>query len=572
MAVGVVIALDLLWVGGRLLAVRGHLVRARSEVATARREASQGHLTAALAAARAAQHDAAATGGLAGDPVWAVNRHLPVLGSTLVGVQGLAAVAGGLARDVVPPLSAAAADLRAENLRLPGGGGIDVTRLRSAANALDAATVALSRSRAEATALPASTFLGVASSARADLLHQLDDLQGQLRGARLVTRLAPDMLGARGPRRYFLALQNTAEARGTGGIIGAYGVVVADRGRLALVAAGGDSQLMDFPAPVTTVSPDFARRWGAFGAAAIWRNSNLSPHYPWTTEVISALYAKRFFEPLDGVVTLDPGAAGYVLEAAGPARLPDGTSVRGQDLTEFVEKTLYERYADRQQRQNVLTQVQRAIFSRLIGPGGDPGPLLAALGRAAGEGRLLVGSTHPAEQRLLAGTAVAGVLPNEPGPYAALVLTNSSGDKLDYYLDRDVSWSAGPCGGPRRTAVVRATLTNTAPPSGLPGYVDGHATIGRVVPTSYLKEYVSVYGSVDATLVNATLDGQPVVLVQDRERGHPVASLYVTLPPGGGRHTVEVTWDEPSTGPVHPLHLPPLVRDPVTHTAVPACD
>ncbi len=569
--VAALVVLAVLWVGLRFVQVRGHLEAARRDVALARDEVRQGHLAAAITAARSAQQATTATRGLASDPVWSLVARLPVAGSTLVVVQGVSRAADELATRVLPPLTAAADDLRAEHLRLPGGGGVDLGRLTSAGASLRSARSAVGDIRATVAGLPSRTLLGAAAGARSTLLEQLDQLDRQFRGAQTAVDLAPPMLGAQGPRRYFLALENTAEARGTGGIIGAYGVVLADHGRLSLDRAGGDGDLPVFSSPQTTISPEFTARWGDFGPAEDFRNANLSPHFPWAATILSALWLRSAHEQVDGVVALDPTAAGALLTATGPADLPDGTRLPGSELTAFVEKTLYQRYADRGQRQDALTAVQRAIFGRLTAAGGDPAPLLAALSRATGEGRLLLASNHANEQAALATTSAGGALPDTPGPYAGLVLTNASGDKLDYYLDRDVSWQAGPCAGPRRTTTLTATLTNTAPASGLPPYVTGEATVGRTVAPYSLKEYVSVYGTAGGQLSHVEVDGQSAVAIPGTERGHPVASLYVTLPAAGGRHTITVTWDEPSSGAVQPLHVQPLVRDASVTSSVPDC-
>lgn len=565
---GVVLLVTLLWVGVRLLLVRGHLEQARRDVAAAREEVRAGHVELALERARAAGAATAATRGLHRDPVWWLGRHLPLIGSTLVTTEGLADAADDLATSVLPPLAEAADDVRGERIRLPDGG-FDLTRVRSAGARLAEAQRVLQATMARVQALPAVVLLGPVGTARDQLLAELRPLEQELNRAGVATRLAPAMLGADGPRRYFLALQNTAEARGSGGIIGAYGVVVADRGRLSLVKAGGDRDLVDQDTSATPFPADLERRWGSFGVTSIWRNANLSPHWPWASQVLQALYSKAYGERLDGVIGLDPAAAGYVLDATGPVRLADGTELTGANLTTFVQQTLYARYPDSGARQAVLTEIQKAIFGALL-RGGDPGGLLSALGRASGEGRLLVASADPAEQALLEGTSLGGAVPEEAGPYGALVLTNSSGDKLDFYLDRDVAWDAEACGGPRRTVTLTASLTSNAPSSGLPPYVAGGETINRVVPVGSLQEYVSVYGTPGGRLLSATVDGQEAVVVQDTERGHPVASLYLTLAPGA-RHTLRVAWDEPSGGPVHPLRVSPLVRPPTLRSAVPAC-
>lgn len=53
----------------------------------------------------------------------------------------------------------------------------------------------------------------------------------------------PSMLGADGPRRYVAVFENTAEARGTGGLPGAFAVLRAERGRLSFEHFGNDTEL-----------------------------------------------------------------------------------------------------------------------------------------------------------------------------------------------------------------------------------------------------------------------------------------------------------------------------------------
>src|SRR2546428_95895 len=50
---------------------------------------------------------------------------------------------------------------------------------------------------------------------------------------------------------------------------------------------------------------------------------------------------------------------------------------------------------------------------------------LRALAGLAASGRLLAWSAHPAEEAILAGQPVGGVLPDSPGPFAEVVVNNA---------------------------------------------------------------------------------------------------------------------------------------------------
>jgi hypothetical protein len=82
----------------------------------------------------------------------------------------------------------------------------------------------------------------VAPSVRA-AQRSLADLDASASQARTAAELIPAMLGADRPRRYFMAFQNSAEARGAGGLLGAYGVLEADRGRLRVLRLGSNTDL-----------------------------------------------------------------------------------------------------------------------------------------------------------------------------------------------------------------------------------------------------------------------------------------------------------------------------------------
>ena len=64
----------------------------------------------------------------------------------------------------------------------------------------------------------------------------------------------------------------------------------------------------------------------------------------------------------------------------------------------------------------------------------SPRELLDALGKAVSERRIAVWSSSPADQTLLEETPLAHVIPDDPAPYAEVVINNLGGNKLDYYL------------------------------------------------------------------------------------------------------------------------------------------
>ena len=98
----------------------------------------------------------------------------------------------------------------------------------------------------------------------------------------------------------------------------------------------------------------------------------------------------------------------------------------------------------------------------MTGPLQSPRKLLDALGRAASERRISVWSASPADQKLLEETPLAHMVPDDDAPYAQVIINNLAGNKMDYYLKREIEYAADGCDGDMRNSTVTVRLTNTA--------------------------------------------------------------------------------------------------------------
>ena len=597
LAAGLVV-LVLTWAGWKLLEVRNELLSARSQIQQARALAGEGHLNDATALLRKLRSHTRSAVDATDDPLLRGATHLPLFGSGFGEVRTVARSVDDLVAQALPDALAAIDDLHGDALRLPPGEkGVNLDKVRDAASRLDRVVGLVAARTATLEATPASTSLPGLSSARHDLLRQIADLSDELQRLDRISRLAPALLGADGPRTYFVALENSAEARGAGGIVGAFGIVRVDQGHIAIIDKGGDAKLVDPGRHVVHVSAEYDEHgWGSYDCPSgtknpcysdFWRDATFSLHFPDVVSVIDALYVHAHGgQRLDGVLALDPAAAGAIVGATKPLMLADGTTLQGGDVARYMETGIYSKYpggseADRVQRQTLVSDLEQGVIDAALA-NDSPGSLLSVLGSAAGAGHLRFGSTHPDEERVLSSLAIGGAIPDTTGPFLGLAVENGAGDKLDAYLRTDISWKAGRCGAPRRQVTATVTVTNTAPKSGLPDYVSGAATTTRVtkdgkyyfrgtdpqaLPPYDDEVTLGIYGSVGATLGPTSDPMLSGYVSQD----HPFVIAYITLPPAGGTHTFTVTWTEPSTGPVHRPVITPLPIDPVVHIDVPVC-
>jgi len=496
------------------------------------------------AALEQVQRGAAAARAETSSPLWDAAGLVPVLGRTPRAVHEIALVVDELADGPLPRLTATARDLAPQRLRTAPDT-IALDGLWSAGGALTVASAEVQRARESLAQVELRAVARPVLDAHDELATRLADLADLLDSGVTATDLLPSALGADGPRRYFVAFQTNAEARGTGGLVGAYGILEADAGRLRLVRLGDDGDLVQLPPPRVSFGPEFEALHGPHHR--IWQNTNTTAHFPYAAQLWLDMWEQGTGERLDGALAVDLVGMADLLAASGSVELADGEQVTAENAVALTGRDAYARFDDdNEARKRFLVDVAGAVAEHVLTDGaGDPGHLLRALRGAAAERRLLAWSAHPDEQAALERAALGGTVPDAPEPFVAVVVNNAAGNKLDYYLEREVTYELGPCTGGRRSSSVVARLYNDVPDGELPNYVTGRLDLpGEPEGDGSTLLGVAVYTAQGAQLVGATLDGQPVPVAFRAERGHPVLVLPVELQRQQVRELV-VQLDEP---------------------------
>jgi hypothetical protein len=560
---GVWLALTAYWAKGELTVARDHARSVRTALvngdgATAQREANlvteQAH--------KAWQH----TGSLP----WDLAAAVPGLGQPFDSTQQISAAVDDLAQHVLQPAAQAAAALSPGSLR-PAGGQVNLAALKAAQAPLERASIAARTVSGSTDAIPRGGYVAQVEDARAALQTQTHELASLLNTANVGAKLLPPMLGADGPRNYFFAFQTNTEARATGGLVGSYGILHAEQGRMSLMKLASN-QLLDAVAKnPLDLGPDFQQLYGRYNSTGSWLNSNLSAHFPYAAQIWASLWQLQSGQHLDGAMATDPVALSYALGAVGPVTLSDGATVNAANVVQLAESEVYARFPDNEQRKSYQQGIATAVVNKVIsGGGGHTIELLRALGKAAGEGRLDVWSARPAEQQVLAVTPLAREVPADAAPYAGLVVNNASNGKLDYYLGRTLSYTAGDCTGATRKSTVVAKLSNGAPAQGLPSYVTTQTGPGDHGPPGTNRSSVALYATAGAQIDSVTLNGAPTTAQLGKERGHPVFTVEVQLPPGA-EASLQFTLTEPAAAGVAQVPVQPLVRPMTATSDVPVC-
>jgi hypothetical protein len=525
---GLLARTELLATHGSLEALRQSVTVATGNPAPEAAEQAAGR----KAAMRSAAAHAARAHRLTTGPAWYIAARVPLLGRPLSTVRGVTHAADRLTHDVLPPMVSMAPE-NAEGARQGGLPGLLPT-LGGVAPDLERAAQVVAEVRDQAYELPRTTWLPAADHARIQMAHQLDRIAPAMSDAAVAARVLPPMLGMQTPRRYFVVFQNTAEARGTGGMPGGFATLTVHQGRLNFETFGTDTMLAEAE-PSLDLGAEYTAQYGIMDPTGTWANSNVSPHFPYAARIWAAAWREHSGQRVDGAIALDPSALARLLRATGPGRMADGTELTADNALDLAERTGYERYPDSTQRKAFLLDVARSAATTLVDALDDPQRLLGLL-RATydvvGEERLKVWSARREEQRLLETRPLSGVLPAQAGPFAGLVVNNAAGGKLDYYLDRELRWIPGRCTRDgSRPVTAQITLTNRAPASGLPPYVTQRGD-KPPYPTrpGDNRLLVSYYASAGASLNGVTVDGRPVKMNPGFERGHPVYTVDLELP------------------------------------------
>lgn len=485
-------------------------------------------------------------------PAWWVASQIPWIGSPVVTVRGCAEQLDAVSAGVLKPLVTVAGSLDLNTL--VDHGTIHLQPFLDTAPAIRKAQQNLAIRSVAVSDLSDTTWLKPVNQARDSFGATLSSLQRQLDSVQRLTGLAPKMLGASGPQRYFIGLENEAESRGLGGIPGAFVIVTANHGTVAFEHFESDTTLSRVRTNLN-LGAGFQRRYGSSQPANVYPNSTISPDFSDAARIWSAMWTKYSGETIDGAVAIDPTAISYLLEATGPAKLPNGELITGGNVVSLTEQSLYARFPDTAHRKTYLLGIAAAIANKLVAAPGSS-ELIRAAAKGASERRLLLWSASPSIESQLATTSVGGLLKPGLRPFAGFTTINATGGKLDYYLHRSMSYTRSGCGSQTHTT-AQLTLTNAVPPGPLPSYValrlDHPAYRTRPGDNNVLVSYYATPGS---TITSVTVDGKVTIVAPETEKGLVVFTIPLELPRGSTR-TVTVELIEPQrSGSVQLLRQP----------------
>jgi hypothetical protein len=284
-------------------------------------------------------------------------------------------------------------------------------------------------------------------------------------------------LGAHGPQRDLVAIENNAEMRDQG-IVSSFAVVTFSAGHVIL-GPHGSVEGLAVPHPVDVPLPAGTQVWfGDEQPTQLWESVNSTADFPLSGQLMTAMYAEAGRPPVDGVIALDVPALADLLGVTGPLAVPGlSQPLSATNAVPLLLDQIYQRYPLGSQsvaRRGELSQVVQTVFHKLDTGGYNPVSLGEALTQAIAGGHVHLYSAAPAVEAIFSSEALGG------GPATALAnhtfhlaVENGTATKLDYFVDPKVAMSVSL--QPSGTAVVKTTVTvlNTAPRNAQPSYQFG---------------------------------------------------------------------------------------------------
>jgi Protein of unknown function (DUF4012) len=541
------------WVLVTGLLARAQLDHVRKELPQLRTALGAGDVTKARSISADLANHARRAHRLTTGPAWSAGAKIPILGTPLRTGRTIATASDDIGHQVIPGLLDLADTLTSTALR--HGSAIDLRPIVSAQRTLTAASSTVTDA-ADSVRNASASWVPFVNSGQQAASKSLDKLQNQVTdAARAVQTLLP-MLGESKVQRYFVGLQNEAQARGLGGLPGAFAIVTADHGKLTFTHFENDNTLLHLGVDLD-FGADFAEMYKGPAPTQNYGNSTFSPNFPYAARIWAAMWEKKTGEHIDGALALDPTALSYLLNVTGPATLPTGQRISSGNIVALTQKDLYRFFSDDKARKRYLIDIADGVSHQLLGGHGDTKRLLRAAGRAASQRRLVLWSASPAVEANLVRAGFAGVVDGRGEPFAGLVVNNLTGSKLDYYLGRTMTYHRTGCGS-SSTAIATIRLTNSAPKSGLPRYVLRRDLPPGIRPSDN-RLLVTYYGSAGATVRSVTVDGKTLTPKIGRENHLVTATVDIEIP-AGATVTVIVALDEPASS--HPVQLleQPLVQ------------
>ena len=333
---------------------------------------------------------------------------------------------------------------------------------------------------------------GPIRSARVKFDKDLSYVNGVLdKGGRALHYAAP-LLGADGPRRYFVAAENNSEMRDQGAVL-SWALLNTHDGEYSIDSPQSVSTIgLESPAPFT-LPPGTAEVFGPLQPTQIWQSTNASADFPLSGAIMSAMYTKATRgQSVDGVIGMDVMTLKALLAITGPVKVEGiPTDVTAHNISSLVLNRLYLKYpaGDAQAaRRDQLSEIAKAIVDQLKGSSVDVARLVKTLATCVQQRHLMIYDANPANEATVTSFNASGsIAANDPTRTVHLAVESAVAAKMDYYIHTAVSYQVRVLASGQAFVSTTLTVHNTAPAGAHPSYALGPDHTNSFLPGQYVS-------------------------------------------------------------------------------------
>ncbi len=500
------------WLGVKALTVKTDFEAMQSSL----RSVSDGEdVTAALD--DLSEHAASAASNTS-DPVWRAAEFIPALGDNFRGLRLAAQALDILAGDVGSSVLAMQSD---------GQGAV----LERALPVLQQAGEELGEFSDELISVAASpSLIGPLKSG----LAQVGDVVSMAQPA---LQVLPSMLGADGQKNYLLVFQNNAESLALGGSAASQALISADAGKIAIAQQASSASYDEDERVDVDVDYSAVQLYGAHLLDRV--NTSMSrPDFPTAAALLTEWWHRDIGDDaIDGVISVDPIALGYLLKATGPITVGD-VELTSENAVEILLSKSYEWWnpydskADALASDAFFASAAVSIFDKVSSGDFNVKDMIWAVNYGIEQGSIMAYSSDDELAAMLEGQRVSGVLPtdNDDSTVVGIYFRDGSGSKIDYYMHSaaDVSSACSADGITVSTTTKLHLDISQADADDLPTYVQS-----RLAGAEHFRTEVFVYGPPGTTVESVTVGGEQaeVTSTDIDDLGRPVAAFATTLKP-----------------------------------------
>lgn len=462
-------------------------------------------------------------------PAWTVLVSLPLVGDDASALQDLARAVdqvAGAAPAVVDELDGVVDG----GLRTPAGG-VDLQVVAGLEPTMRRLVEVADRGLATVRTVDPDRLPWPLASRAKKFVDGLRLLRTVADGGVTATRLAPELLGADGPRTYLLVVQNNAEIRSTGGLPGSASLLRVDDGDLELADQGSANDIVEHGRPIAPYLPGEEETFTSL-LVTDFRDTTFTPDFPRAASLMTAYADQTYDQRVDGVISVDPVTLAAVLGAVGPVsaagtELDEGNAVRQLLLEPYV------RFATNPGQDRFFRLAAQGILDGLVSAEGDQAALLRVLGEAVAQRRLLFHSRDATVQRQIEDYPIAGALPGDTGrPEVGAYLDDSTEAKMQYFLRYRTGLYSRGCDADGRQEVrssLRLHNTFEGNPRELPPSVVGY---GKLVPQGTMAMQLRLFAPYGGKLTGLSVGGKRVEVGQTEVYDRQSTQLRIELAPG----------------------------------------